>query len=224
MRIRHAAIAILAVLTLSAQAPAPKGMILVSVQQRYLWYVVNHAVLFEAPVAVGVEQPFEYNGKKYDFQTPIGMRKVIAKKKAPIWRVPEWHYFEKAKQRGYDVVRIEPGHTYDLADGTQLLIKDGQVGRINIFRNFTPIEPGLEIIYDDTIFIPPIGTPQRDVPNALGPFALDMGEGYLIHGTHEYNEESIGTAASHGCVRMYNEDIERLYDLVAVGTPVYIGK
>ena len=211
-------------LFLTGLTPAPKGVILVSVSQRYLWYVVNHAVLFEAPVAVGMEQPFEYEGKQYTFKTPIGMRKVIAKKKNPVWRVPEWHYFEKAKQRGYDVVRIEPGKTYDLSDGTQLLIKDGQVGRINIFRNFTPIEPGLEIIFDDTLFIPPMGTPQRDVPDALGPFALDMGEGYMIHGTHEYDEDSIGNAASHGCVRMYNEDIERLYDLVEVGTPVYIGK
>ena len=34
--------------------------------------------------------------------------------------------------------------------------------------------------------------------------------------------ESIGQSVSHGCVRMRNEDIERLYPMVAVGTPVYI--
>lgn len=199
-------------------------MILVSIQQRYLWYVVNHVVIFEAPVAVGVEEPFIYNGKKYKFDTPRGTRRVLAKKKDPIWRVPEWHYFEKASQRGFKVVRVLPNETYTLGDGTQIVIRDGQVGRINQFGNFAPFEPGIEIIFDETIFVPPMGTPQRDVPDALGPFALDMGNGYLIHGTHEYNQESIGTAASHGCVRMYNEDIERLYDLVEVGTPVYIGK
>lgn len=44
--------------------------------------------------------------------------------------------------------------------------------------------------------------------------------GYGIHGTD--NPSSIGTAASHGCVRMYNEDVIELYDLVEIGTPVRI--
>lgn len=196
---------------------------MVSIGQRYLWYVVNGYVIFEAPVAVGVEDPFEYNGKKYDFETPRGMRKVLRKKPNPVWTVPEWHYFEKASQRGLKVVRLLEGESYTLGDSTTILIRDHQVGRVNLFGNFAPFEPGIEIIFDNTIFIPPLGTPQREVPGALGPFALDMGSGYLIHGTHEDNVNSIGTAASHGCVRMYNEDIERLYELVPVGTRVYIG-
>lgn len=44
--------------------------------------------------------------------------------------------------------------------------------------------------------------------------------GYGIHGTD--NPASIGTAASHGCIRMYNEDVIELYNLVPVGTPVRI--
>lgn len=45
-------------------------------------------------------------------------------------------------------------------------------------------------------------------------------KGYGIHGTN--NPASIGTAASNGCIRMYNEDIEALFDITAVGTPVRI--
>ncbi|KNZ70949.1 ErfK/YbiS/YcfS/YnhG family protein [Thermincola ferriacetica] len=44
--------------------------------------------------------------------------------------------------------------------------------------------------------------------------------GYGIHGTD--NPASIGTAASHGCIRMYNEDVIKLYDIVGIGTPVKI--
>lgn len=44
--------------------------------------------------------------------------------------------------------------------------------------------------------------------------------GYGIHGTDE--PESIGMAASHGCVRMYNEDVIELYDTVPLGTAVEI--
>ncbi len=44
--------------------------------------------------------------------------------------------------------------------------------------------------------------------------------GYGIHGTN--NPSSIGTAASNGCIRMYNEDIEALFAMTVVGTPVRI--
>lgn len=57
--------------------------------------------------------------------------------------------------------------------------------------------------------------------NPLGTRALDLNiSGIRIHGTSK--DGSIGTAASHGCMRMHRWDIEELYDLVGVGTPVYI--
>jgi lipoprotein-anchoring transpeptidase ErfK/SrfK len=45
---------------------------------------------------------------------------------------------------------------------------------------------------------------------------------YGIHGTDE--PDSIGQDESHGCVRMKKEDLEELYDLVPIGTPVTIAK
>lgn len=41
-----------------------------------------------------------------------------------------------------------------------------------------------------------------------------------MHGTP--NPESVGTAASHGCVRLYNHDIQELFAIVSVGTPVRV--
>ena len=46
-------------------------------------------------------------------------------------------------------------------------------------------------------------------------------EGAGIHGTEETS--SLGTAASHGCVRMAIPDVEELYDRVELGTPIFIG-
>lgn len=43
---------------------------------------------------------------------------------------------------------------------------------------------------------------------------------YGIHGTN--NPASIGTAASHGCIRMFNHDVEQLYPWVKLGTQVSI--
>ncbi len=58
--------------------------------------------------------------------------------------------------------------------------------------------------------------------NGLGDWFIGINKkGYGIHGTNE--PASIGTAASHGCVRMYNEDAGRLVELVSPGTPVVIG-
>ena len=42
-----------------------------------------------------------------------------------------------------------------------------------------------------------------------------------IHGTTD--TASLGSAASHGCVRMSIPDVIDLYDRVDVGTPIYIG-
>ena len=70
--------------------------------------------------------------------------------------------------------------------------------------------------------MPPMTALQRKVTDALGPYKLDMGEGYLIHGTHQDNSDSIGQAASHGCVRMRNADLAILYQFVPAGTPVFI--
>jgi hypothetical protein len=46
-------------------------------------------------------------------------------------------------------------------------------------------------------------------------------KGYGLHGTNE--PASIGRDASHGCVRMHNEDVEKLYDLVEYGDTVVVG-
>ena len=57
--------------------------------------------------------------------------------------------------------------------------------------------------------------------NPLGTHAMYLdAPGIRIHGT--YASSSIGTFASHGCVRMNLSDVSELFDIVPVGTPVYI--
>jgi L,D-transpeptidase ErfK/SrfK len=62
--------------------------------------------------------------------------------------------------------------------------------------------------------------------NPLGAYALHLalpGE-YRIHGTDVDKIYGIGMQITHGCVRMYPEDIETLYNSVPIGTAVYIVK
>ncbi len=57
--------------------------------------------------------------------------------------------------------------------------------------------------------------------NPLGPRAMLLsGTEYAIHGTNR--RSSIGTRASYGCIRMYNEDVVELYGRVSIGTPVVV--
>jgi len=59
--------------------------------------------------------------------------------------------------------------------------------------------------------------------NPLGNYALRLAAGrgtYLIHGTN--NPIAVGLAVTHGCIRMYPEDIEALFKQVRVGTKVRI--
>ena len=59
--------------------------------------------------------------------------------------------------------------------------------------------------------------------NPLGTLALKLAiPSYLIHGTDARRSYGIGMRVSHGCIRLYPEDIEILFNLVRVGTPVRI--
>lgn len=68
-------------------------------------------------------------------------------------------------------------------------------------------------------YLPAKIPPGPDDP--LGPFALQLGvPGYFIHGTNK--QFGIGTQVSHGCFRMYNQNITQLFKEVPRGTPVHI--
>lgn len=67
--------------------------------------------------------------------------------------------------------------------------------------------------------LPDVVPPGPD--NPLGTHAMRLSERtILIHGTNK--PWGVGRRVSHGCIRLYPEDIPRLYRLVAVGTPVTI--
>ena len=61
---------------------------------------------------------------------------------------------------------------------------------------------------------------ERRDPNTLGDYALYIGDGYMIHGT--LYQRYLGRSVTHGCVRLGDEDLDRVYHLTPVGTPVFI--
>lgn len=72
---------------------------------------------------------------------------------------------------------------------------------------------------DEGETLPDVFPPGPD--NPLGEYALRLArEGYLIHGTNK--PYGIGMRVTHGCIRLYPEDIEQLFREVPVGAPVRI--
>jgi hypothetical protein len=194
--------------------------IVVSVADRRLWWMNGRDTLFAAPIAVGTGETLRHRGRAWRFETPRGVRRVIRKEANPVWTPPDWHYVELARDSGWSMVRLEPGPGVMLADSTRLVVRGDRVGRVLRDGTFDPVPADEEVSFGLTLYMPPIGTANRRVAGELGPYKLELGDGYMLHGTP--HQDSIGQAATHGCIRLSDEAITYLYRTVPVGTPVYI--
>lgn len=198
--------------------------IVISIEDRELWYKKDSEVLFHTQVATGSGKTLVSGagGKQWKFETPRGRLTVQGKDPNPAWVPPDWHFQEQANKRGLGVVRLERGSSIQASDGSVITVNGADVVKRYSDGSVVPLSTteGHEIVANGNIVIPPYGTTQRRYLGVLGTRRLELGDGYGIHGTD--HPESIGKAASHGCVRLRNEDIEKLYDMVPVGTPVFI--
>jgi len=207
----------------SAAANAP--YIVVSITDHRLWLKQGDSVLFTAPVATASGKELVGSGpdQQWRFNTPRGRLVVQSKDSAPMWVPPEWHYIEQARKHDVGLVHLQRGQTITGSDGSRYSVEGSDIVRTYPGGRTVPLGPpkeGQELIVGGNLIVPPFGTDQRRYPNVLGTRRLDLGDGYGIHGTDE--PSSIGHSVSHGCVRMYNSDVEKLYPMVPVGTPVYI--
>ena len=60
----------------------------------------------------------------------------------------------------------------------------------------------------------------REVPDVLGDYALAFGDGYFIHGT--LYTRMLGSSVTHGCIRVDDESLKRIYQTAQHGTPIWI--
>lgn len=194
--------------------------ILVSVSERKLWLRDGAITLHTAPVGIGKGTTLRHEGRAWTFATPRGRREVLSKEARPVWVPPEWHYVELAQERGFRLAWLRPGADLRLADGGRLRIRDGVVVHVGRDGAESLLPTDEEIVFDRTLFVPPLGTANRRIPDVLGAYKLDLGDGYLLHGT--LDAESVGGASTHGCIRLRSEDLELVFQGVPVGTPVYI--
>lgn len=182
----------------SSAVPTNRPYLVVSLAERRVLYLEGTDTIFRAEVAIGSGETLVIGGTTRRFQTPRGKMSITHKELDPVWVPPNWHYVQYARKHG-------------------LRLKDMSNAPVDALAGFPP---GQVPVSDGTVIIPPWGSPQRKHQGVLGVAKLEMQDGYYFHGTD--NEASVGTAASHGCLRMKRQDILWMYEHVPVGTPVYI--
>lgn len=208
-----------------AAVPTSTPYLVVSIEDHRLWYKLRDSVLFTTEVATGSGKVLDggIGGSQWKFETPRGRLVVQAKEIDPAWIPPDWHYVEQARKRGLGIVRLNRGQAIAAGDGSELTVVGADIvrrypdGRVESVGDG---KEGHEIVAGGNLLIPPFGTNQRKYKGVLGTHRLVLGDGYALHGTDK--PETIGRSVSHGCVRLRNEDITKLHDMVEVGTPVYI--
>ncbi len=68
--------------------------------------------------------------------------------------------------------------------------------------------------------VPPPGSPERFEAGVLGEYALELGDGYLIHGT--LYKRMLGMPVTHGCVRLGDDDLRLVYRNLQIGSKIFI--
>lgn len=210
-----------------ASSPTRNGglpYVVVSIADHRLWFRDGDSVLFTAEVATGSGRILERSGSDahWRFETPRGRLTVVSKELDPVWVPPDWHFVEEAQRRGLGVIRLSRGERIPAGDGAWITVVGSEVVREfpDGRRVIATAGDGSEIVAAGNIIVPPFGTNQRKYRGVLGSHRLNIGDGYSLHGTNR--PETVGRSVSHGCVRLRNEDIAALYDMVPIGTPVYI--
>jgi L,D-transpeptidase ErfK/SrfK len=144
---------------------APREGIVINLpEHRLYWFpparAGEHPVVWTFPVSIG----------KMDWNTPLGVTRIVNKIRNPTWTPPP-------------------------------SVREEHARRGDILPAVVPAGPD----------------------NPLGLFAMRLGipgGNYLIHGTNR--PAGVGMQVTHGCMRLYPEDIERLFEMVPVNTPVTI--
>jgi lipoprotein-anchoring transpeptidase ErfK/SrfK len=185
-------------------------VITVSTQENKVYARRNGQLVFEAVCSTGKNETLRAQGRTMVFRTPIGRFRIKSKEENPKWVPPDWHYIEEAQKEGLDVVRLQRGQN----------IGGVYVSGNEVYADGYAVDPKQVIIRGGAVVIPPIGTRARQFPDVLGTHRLNLGDGYALHGTQ--NVAQLGTAASHGCVRLHNDDIARLFSMASVGDEVII--
>ena len=84
------------------EPPHDRPYLVISLEERHLWYKQSGSILFSTEVATGSGKTMVKEGgaSVWKFETPRGRLVVQSKEEAPVWAPPDWHYVEQSRKRG----------------------------------------------------------------------------------------------------------------------------
>lgn len=98
---------------------------------------------------------------------------------------------------------------------------DTPSGEVKVWRKRTnPVWVKPDWAFIEEGYEPPKGMRDRVDDYSLGDYALDMPDGYIIHGT--VFKTLLGRRVTHGCIRLGDEDLKFVYETVPVGARVFL--
>jgi lipoprotein-anchoring transpeptidase ErfK/SrfK len=185
-------------------------VITVSTTENKVYARRDGQLVFEAVCSTGSNSTLRTGGETKVFRTPIGRFRIQSKEENPMWVPPDWHFVEQAQKNGLSVVHLQRGQS----------VGGLTVSGNSVYQDGYELPQGELIVRGGAVIIPPVGTRQRQFPDVLGNHRLNLGDGYALHGTQ--NVSQLGRNVSHGCVRLHNDDIARLFAMANVGDEVVI--
>lgn len=224
-------------------AQDPSQTIIVSTAENRVVVRREGKSIFQAVCSTGKGTSMVIGGRTMVFDTPTGSFRIQSKEENPIWVPPDWHFVEEARKKKLEVVRLAPGEAIDADTGAPvsseeprgvwgllrgsdrpkgrvLKMKGGSVVEVGPDGSERALPPGELIRAGKRLVVPPPGSAQRRFDKVLGHYRLNIGNGYALHGTMATDQ--LGRSVSHGCVRLADPDIERLFKMAKVGDQVLI--
>src|SRR5262249_501512 len=218
-------------------------VITVSTAENRVYVRQGGATIFTAVCSTGKGTKMTVEGgRQLIFDTPTGRFRILSKEENPVWVPPDWHYVEEARKKNLKTVKLSPGDLIDADTGNPIPAEPsggiwswlkGEKARKRVLKaeRGTGVElaadgsqkelPSVELTRPgSTLVIPPSGVPQRCFEKVLGHYRLNIGNGYALHGT--LAKDQLGRPASHGCVRLGDADMAKLFAMAKVGDEVII--
>ncbi len=222
----------------------PYTLLLIIIAALY-WYIsphISHAATYSINSdVVGEIKYYEVNkndnlyaiARKFD----VGIVELLAANpKTNIWKpkigtkltIPTLHILPTEPREGI-IINLSELRLFYFPDSSNVMTFPISIGKKDwetrkgtttiIYKRANPTWTPPESIRAENPELPDIIPSGAD--NPLGYYAMNLGwENFVIHGTNK--PYSVGKRASHGCIRLYPEDIETLFKSVSAGTKVTV--
>src|SRR5207237_1280843 len=155
-------------------APRTGTVITIDTATNRLYLFKDGQLVDKSLAATGSEKMLKNGSKVWLFRTPQGHLKVLRKIEDPVWTQPDWA-FDLRQDCQVPMRRAEKPHLAPVRQHRHLKVLRKIEDPVWTKPDWAFVEAGEPV--------PPLDSPLRKIKGHLGKYALDLGDGIMIHGT-----------------------------------------